>query len=72
MPVGSEPKERLLELRHRVAAADLAQIAAVLSGRAIREFARDGVEAIRLAQQIVQASARREREIPGTCTDGVT
>ena len=50
----SEPKEGLFEFRHRVAATDLAEIAAVLSRRTIRELTRDRIEPIGLAQQIIQ------------------
>ena len=50
----SKSKERLLEFRHRIAAADLTEIAAVLSRWTIGKLTRHGIEPIGLAQQVVQ------------------
>ena len=54
----SQPKQRLLELRHRVAMADLPQIAPVLTRGAVGHLGGHGREALRVPQQFVQRLLR--------------
>jgi hypothetical protein len=54
----SQTKQRLFEFRHCVAAADLAKIAAVLAGWAIRQFAGHSIEAFRRPEQIGKRTLR--------------
>ena len=50
----SKPKECFFEFRHGVAAADLTEIAAVLSRWTVGEFTRKRIEPVGFAQQLVQ------------------
>ena len=53
-PRRSKPKKRLFKFRHGVAAADLTEIAALLSRWTVGELTRQGIEPVGFAQQIVQ------------------
>src|SRR5579863_4134487 len=59
----AEAKDRLLELRRRVAPADLPQIAALLARGAVRHLGRHGREALRGTQQRVQGLLRASPDL---------
>src|SRR5690606_27399604 len=49
-----QPEQDLLELGHHIAATDLAEIAAMLAGRAVGELGCQRREALRLVQKLVE------------------